>query len=163
MLLSVAVLNPYWGLSDLGEGLQDRDARGYRAESRLNRRRDDRVEGRSEANGPSFASLPPSRLRRYGATSRDATARHPSPVFMSEEWWTRTAPVGTNCPLAGPDGGIARRRLNDPAQLITGTAPALVSEPLFPVTIPGMSAAAPSLRLLGGEEHHDTSRRQTPY
>jgi hypothetical protein len=32
----------------------------------------------------------------------------------------------------------------------------------FPVTIPRMSAAAPSLRLLGVEEHHDTSRRQTP-
>ena len=29
----------------------------------------------------------------------DATARHPSPAFMSEGWWTRTAPVGTNWPF----------------------------------------------------------------
>ena len=64
-------LPPSFAASPLRRGI----FAGWLAEPKLVQRR----------NRPASASLLPSRLRRYGATSRDATARHPSPAFMSED------------------------------------------------------------------------------
>ena len=60
--------------------------------------------------------------------------------------------------------GIAHRRLKRSSSAGHRHCPPLSSpNRCFPVTIPRMSAAAPSLRLLGVEEHHNASRRQTPF
>jgi len=98
-------LPPSFAASPLRRGI----FAGWLAEPKLVQRR----------NRPTSASLLPSRLRRYGATSRDATARHPSPAFMSEGWWPRFVPDGTACSLGSNWLEGSRTPHSRPAQRFT--------------------------------------------
>jgi len=98
-------LPPSFAASPLRRGI----FAGWLAEPKLVQRR----------NRPASASLLPSRLRRYGATSRDAIARHPSPAFMSEEWWPRFVPDGTASSLGSNWLEGSRTPHSRPAQRFT--------------------------------------------